>query len=350
MAGLQEKNNEMTFDDLRRYNISTRLLRAKIWLSSFLGYRRPPLSEKLNKGLKSIRIFMKRLSEQQNELEVGKKGPRDDFSDETKRVLALRVGYLCSNPKCRKATTGPQQDPTKAINIGVAAHITAAAPGGPRYDATLTPEQRRYAGNGIWACQSCGKLIDNDKKRYTTETLVQWKQEAEAEALERLEKSGFPLNLFTELERLDEYNTVPEVAAKLGVKDETIYRWGMTDKIRFAIIRHDPANYDDIRYETDEDGDEITVTTEYRTIVLVGSKHKRPIEVFYLKPEDIVSIVRNKIEARMIRIHRLFETMDLNPKQGKLLVNCPIAVTRDDLIVTREAFDAFVEENLQDIA
>src|SRR6266545_1432058 len=106
-----------------------------------------------------------------NELEprkmVAKKASRDDFSEETKRILALRVGYLCSNPNCRNPTTGPQQESTKAINIGVAAHVTAAAPDGPRYDVNLTPEQRRHADNGIWTCQSCGKLIDNDRERYT---------------------------------------------------------------------------------------------------------------------------------------------------------------------------------------
>src|SRR4051812_16178668 len=43
-------------------------------------------------------------------------------------------GFRCSNPACRKPTSGPLEDPAKAINIGVAAHITAAAPDGPRYN------------------------------------------------------------------------------------------------------------------------------------------------------------------------------------------------------------------------
>lgn len=271
---------------------------------------------------------------------------RDDFSEETKRILALRVSHLCSNPKCRKPTAGPQQDSTKAMNIGVAAHITAASPDGPRYDDTLTPDQRRHPDNGIWACQSCGKLIDNDKQRYTVDTLRQWKKGAEDRALERLEKSGFPLNLLTELERLDDYLTVTEVAKKLGVDKEIIYRWGMTDKIRFAIIRHDPPNYDDVRYEKDENGDEVKITTEYRTIVFVGSKQRSALEIFYLRPEDVASVVRNKVEGRFIKVHRLYGTLDLDPKHGKALLNCPVTVTDDDLIITREALDTFVEQNL----
>ena len=33
--------------------------------------------------------------------------------------------------------------PNKIINIGVAAHICAAAPGGPRYDSAMTEEERK---------------------------------------------------------------------------------------------------------------------------------------------------------------------------------------------------------------
>jgi hypothetical protein len=56
---------------------------------------------------------------------------RDDFDAKTKETLARRVGYRCSNPDCGKLTSGPQEDPTKVLNIGVAAPITAAPLGGP---------------------------------------------------------------------------------------------------------------------------------------------------------------------------------------------------------------------------
>lgn len=52
---------------------------------------------------------------------------RDDFSIKTKEILAKRVNYHCSNPDCGKPTTGPQSDPNKVINVGVACHITAAS-------------------------------------------------------------------------------------------------------------------------------------------------------------------------------------------------------------------------------
>jgi hypothetical protein len=112
---------------------------------------------------------------------------RDDFSRQTLNRLAMRVGVRCSNLFCRKLTTGPRTESPNIINIGVGAHITAASPGGPRYDLSLSSEQRESAENAIWLCQNCAKLIDNDPKRYTTEVLRDWKARAEASALAELE-------------------------------------------------------------------------------------------------------------------------------------------------------------------
>ncbi len=72
------------------------------------------------------------------------------------------------------------------MNIGVAAHITAASAGGPRYDASLTSEQRRSSANGLWACQSCAKHVDSHDPRYTVAALREWKEQAEHEALKLL--------------------------------------------------------------------------------------------------------------------------------------------------------------------
>ena len=112
---------------------------------------------------------------------------RDDFNMQTKETLAKRVGMRCSNPNCRQLTSGPQVDPQKAINVGVAAHITAASPGGPRYDPNLTNEQRQSIENGIWLCQTHGKLVDNDELRYPVELLQKWKTLSEEAALLEIE-------------------------------------------------------------------------------------------------------------------------------------------------------------------
>lgn len=114
----------------------------------------------------------------------------DDFPDRVKKALADRVGHLCSNPDCRALTSGPQEDSTKAVNLGVAAHITAASPGGPRYDPDLLPEERSGPGNGIWLCQNHGKLVDNDVARFSVDVLKKWKADAEAEARDRIGKTA----------------------------------------------------------------------------------------------------------------------------------------------------------------
>jgi len=107
---------------------------------------------------------------------------RDDFPIDVKRALAERVNLRCSNPSCGAQTSGPQMNPAKALNIGVAAHVTAASPGGPDYDASLTKEERTAAPNGIWLCQNCAKLVDNDRQRFTARLLKHWKRVAEENA------------------------------------------------------------------------------------------------------------------------------------------------------------------------
>jgi len=112
---------------------------------------------------------------------------RDDFDKGTLDTLAKRVGVRCSNPACKQLTTGPRTDSAHIVNIGVGAHITAASPGGPRFDPALSAAERRSADNGIWLCQNHGKLVDNDDARYTVEVLRDWKRRAEAAALVEVE-------------------------------------------------------------------------------------------------------------------------------------------------------------------
>jgi hypothetical protein len=115
---------------------------------------------------------------------------RDDFSETVKKAVAARAGHLCSNRSCRAPTSGPQSDPTKSVNLGVAGHITAASPQGPRFDPALSSKERRHADNAIWLCQNCGKLVDNDESRFTVEELRRWKREAEAEAERRVGRAA----------------------------------------------------------------------------------------------------------------------------------------------------------------
>lgn len=111
---------------------------------------------------------------------------RDNFTQAVIEKLRTRVANRCSNPNCRVPTTGPSCNKVKATIIGVAAHITAAAVGGPRYDSSLTEKARKSMDNGIWLCNNCSVLIDRDIGSYSVELLNQWKIEAEKNAKQEL--------------------------------------------------------------------------------------------------------------------------------------------------------------------
>ncbi len=111
---------------------------------------------------------------------------RDDFTAKTKSILAKRVGYNCSNPHCRKNTTGPHTSETKATTIGIAAHISGAASGGPRYDESSTSFQRKSISNAIWLCSNCANLIDTDESQFPPTLLFEWKENAEHIAWQEL--------------------------------------------------------------------------------------------------------------------------------------------------------------------
>jgi hypothetical protein len=89
----------------------------------------------------------------------------------------------CSNPSCRCLTTGPRKGSTGSVNIGVAAHITAASEGGPRFDPSLTKAERVSLENAIWLCQNCAALIDRDTTRFDAALLKAWRQNSEEAAL-----------------------------------------------------------------------------------------------------------------------------------------------------------------------
>jgi hypothetical protein len=104
---------------------------------------------------------------------------RDEFSEPVKRILALRAAHRCSNPLCRRLTIKPT-DTGGAVSSGIAAHVSGAARGGPRFNANQTPEERAGAANGIWLCHNCSDVIDKDEGKYPPELLFEWRRQHEA--------------------------------------------------------------------------------------------------------------------------------------------------------------------------
>jgi hypothetical protein len=135
---------------------------------------------------------------------------RDDFSKPVVRQIAQRAGYRCCNPSCLRPTIGPDGGSDTA-SIGVAAHITAAAEDGPRYDPGMRPDERSAAENGIWLCQTCSRLVDVDTTSHLTEQLREWKTLGEMRAY--LGIRGLSIVVSRSFERLEEI--VPELVAEM---------------------------------------------------------------------------------------------------------------------------------------
>jgi hypothetical protein len=163
-------------------------------------------------------------------------GKRDEFPEPVKRVIAARAGFRCSDPECQKFTVGPTVNTAKNFNIGAACHIAAAAKGGPRYDPSMTPEQRKHPDNGIWMCRTHADLVDDDAVKYPVDLLRTWKKEAEERVLREVGKAealGTGGIRFAEL----------SPAERWGVKSKVILEDGteIASSTTFDLARKDIA-------------------------------------------------------------------------------------------------------------
>ena len=107
---------------------------------------------------------------------------RDNFTKGDIERLRLRVAHRCSNPDCRVPTVAPGSLSDAVTSIGVAAHVHAASPGGPRYVLEMSRQTRSSIDNAIWLCSGCSIKIDRDVVEYSAETLREWKASAEDQA------------------------------------------------------------------------------------------------------------------------------------------------------------------------
>lgn len=139
---------------------------------------------------------------------------RHEFSAKTKHQIGQRAGWLCSDPSCRQLTVGSNSDGTGETNLGLAAHICAAAPGGPRYDEKQTPEQRKSVDNGIWMCRQHGTAVDAKDSKYTSKLLHEWKAQAQKYSWQATLYGKGPLALVSRTPTTDElHNRIRAAAA-----------------------------------------------------------------------------------------------------------------------------------------
>lgn len=114
-----------------------------------------------------------------------------NFSPVIIETLKKRAAFICSNPDCKKLTISPDlNSDTNVLYIGRAAHICAASPGGPRYNVTMTDEQRSAIQNAIFLCANCADMIDdNNGESFPVAVLNKWKADHENWITTNLNKS-----------------------------------------------------------------------------------------------------------------------------------------------------------------
>jgi hypothetical protein len=113
------------------------------------------------------------------------------------RRLDTLSGNECAFPDCSKKLIA---EDGKSI-ISKICHIAAASPEGPRFDNSMTDDERREFDNLILLCDEHHVIIDNKENEtlYPTYLLKKWKSEHEKKILELLSNknllSKYPLAL-----------------------------------------------------------------------------------------------------------------------------------------------------------
>lgn len=157
-----------------------------------------------------------------------------DFKQPTKRILAERAGYRCSNPDCRTPTVGPNSDHSKSTKIGEAAHIYGAREGAKRYKANMSNDSRAELTNGIWLCKNCHKKIDTDEVLYTPDLLFRWRELHEKYVLLELGSRSDRISLEIQEEKLANFNKFPEMVRRLVRDEPNGWEW----KLAAEILEH----------------------------------------------------------------------------------------------------------------
>lgn len=121
----------------------------------------------------------------------------------SKRLWALS-GNMCANPECRRPLSEEQTDSDLPVIIGDIAHITGRRKTSPRYDPTMSDEDRNGYDNLILLCKICHAKIDKQPNKYPAKMLQQMKR-ASFEQFNHWIKRETQSVTFTELESVMKY-------------------------------------------------------------------------------------------------------------------------------------------------
>ncbi|MCZ4279002.1 ABC-three component system protein [Rhodococcoides yunnanense] len=173
-----------------------------------------------------------------NEVDLG--GPKlsnrePDPLESQVRMLFGRSGGRCAYTDCGKLLVVPsssrRDQPKNVAKIG---HITAASPGGPRYDPLLTKEERRSSANLILLCGNHHDAVDSQLVHHTTNWLLDAKRFHE-ETMDRAAEYAMGSVGFKELQMVCDglVMGVTTTNAEILAIDEAI---GIREKLRLNSL------------------------------------------------------------------------------------------------------------------
>lgn len=143
------------------------------------------------------------------------------ISNEVMRLLYAHSGKRCAYPGC----TNPIFEDDGQLT-GECCHIKAFSPGGLRYEATQTDEERNGVENLMLMCSRHHAIVDKNADRYTVEVLQEYKRNHEerysAETLRLTEDQLRYLQMSSESfwKRIDEIDHSDEVWGDLKIMVE----------------------------------------------------------------------------------------------------------------------------------
>lgn len=107
-----------------------------------------------------------------------------DYTDRTLKRLHTLSGNQCACPECTKPLIARDR---KTV-VSKICHIEGASKNGPRYNPSMTDNDRRHYDNLILLCDECHDIIDNpdNEKKYPTPLLKQWKKDHEGKMFFKL--------------------------------------------------------------------------------------------------------------------------------------------------------------------
>ncbi|SDF94411.1 hypothetical protein SAMN05660324_1385 [Klenkia brasiliensis] len=144
---------------------------------------------------------------------------RDRVPPAQEKVVISRSGNKCAYPDCGVVLTiSPKNSGDRPKATGKVAHIAAASPGGPRYDESMTAQERGSADNLIYLCGPHHDAIDSQLEHHTRELLLTAKRRHE-QAVDRAVRSALGTVSYVELEVVcTVISNAPPPPQKMGIE------------------------------------------------------------------------------------------------------------------------------------